>query len=157
MACSQGHAQSANNKQFVPPKMLYYLDTTVKERVAVFYFDPRESEEMEADNSYVPAGVSKSEIGIIQQLISNRVAVYNRVHSKPYERIIKPEKYFKKLVAATNDAGEKKVVAFCYCTVLKDFLKKGNGVTSDGGRCYFVVRINLTKRKVEKFSTGGLG
>ena len=137
--------------------MLLYLDKTVKERVVVFNYDKSESEEMGPGKNYVPAGLSKSEIAIIQQLISNRVAVYNRVHSKPYERIIKPEKYFKKLVAATNDAGEKKVVAFCYCTVLKDFLKKGNGVTSDGGRCYFVVRINLTKRKVEKFSTGGLG
>ena len=137
--------------------MLLHLDKTVKERVVVFNYDKSESEEMGPGKNYVPAGLSKSEIAIIQQLISNRVAIYNRTHSKPYELIIKPEKYFKQMVAAINGAGQKKVLAFCNCTVLEDNWKKGIGVTNDGGRCYFVVRINLTKRKVEKFSTGGLG
>ena len=150
-----GYSQATIGKSIAPPKMLFYLDASIKKRIVVLYHEDRAAKLFGLDKTYLPTGLSAKEIEIVQNLITERAMLYNRTHPQKYERIVKPEKYFKQLVAAINAKGEKKVIAFCYCVVLKGIWTKRVGITSDGGRCYFVVKIDLTTRIVEQFSVAG--
>ncbi len=151
-------AQAQRKKTVLIPRILFYLDPTIKVKSIILYHDERAFKEIGNDKTAMPAGLSAYEIKIIEKLISRKVHEYNAKLPTNYKHIVKPEKYFKEFVASINAKEEKKVIAYCHCTVIEDAWKKGKrSITSDGGTCEFTVLINLTKKMVEKLYVAGLG
>jgi len=109
-------------------------------------------EEYSFHKKVIPADLSNDEIIKIEKLIDERVSAYNQVESKQKSPslIEHPEKYYKQIVAVTNSNNEKEVWINCFCFVKKDW-KRGLRMVSDGGHCYFKLKINLTKKAVYDF------
>ncbi|HEY4327920.1 MAG TPA: hypothetical protein VGN20_28310 [Mucilaginibacter sp.] len=143
----------------MPPVMLYYLTSKENVREVVFKYDKNKYANYGFDKDAKPTTLSKAELAEMKKLIKARVAVYNQGKNPKdrYEFIKEPEKYFKQIIPVINSKGEKELWVQCSCQVMKDYWQKGIGVTSDGGICNLVFRINLTKRSVMSFSRAGDG
>jgi hypothetical protein len=109
-------------------------------------------EEYSFHKKVVPADLSNDEIMTIEKLIDERVSAYNQFESKQKSPSIidHPEKYYKQIIAVTNSNGEKETWVNCFCFVKKDW-KRHLLMVSDGGNCYFHLKINLTKKVVYGF------
>ncbi|BAU55926.1 hypothetical protein [Mucilaginibacter gotjawali] len=147
--------QPKQQKIILPPPDDYYLNSTEKLRYAFFKFDSKRDEYI-FDKKSKPATLSKTELLTIEKLIVKGVGVYNKSRSGKYNMIKKPEKYFKQFIAITNTKGEKEVWVNCCCAVMHKSWKTHIQQTSDGGSCYFTIKINLTKNKATKLNAHGL-
>ncbi|MDB5150455.1 MAG: hypothetical protein JWQ57_4475 [Mucilaginibacter sp.] len=79
----------------------------------------------------------------------NNRNVYGLIHNT--------DKYYKQVVAAENEKGEKEVYLNCLCSLNnKSDWKMYLIRVMDGGNCYFQVRMNLKTEKVIYFSVNGL-
>ena len=140
------------NKKLVPPKITYYLKTNMSPYTILKY---NSSEQQNIfDGNVKSATISLAEIREIEKLIKKRIDIYNKGNQWP---IIKSEKYFKQFITVINPSGEKIVWVNCMCQVIDDYWKKHIPHVSDGGSCYFRLKINLSRNEVYDFYTNGLG
>ena len=68
--------------------------------------------------------------------------------------------YDRQYIAAINEYGEKLVWINFFCSETSaDFydLHKERTNTSDGGKCYFEIKVNLTKKEIIGYKHNGLG
>jgi len=143
----------------VIPQDEYYLTSKEKIRYALFNFDINRDKYIGFDKNDKPAGLSNLDLIKIERLIDKKIKRHNKETNKVYgnDWIIKsPEKYFKQFIAVINQKGEKEVWANCLCEVQTNSWKKYIPVVSDGGTCYFQLKINLTKGIVTSFGVNGL-
>lgn len=79
----------------------------------------------------------------------NNRNVYGLIHN--------PDKYYKQVVAAENEKGEKEVYLNCLCSLNnKSDWKRYLIRVMDGGSCYFQMKTNLKTKKVIYFSINGV-
>ena len=98
---------------------------------------------------------------IIETKLKEFVAEYNQGEAKSLEAIyaqhpeLKHRKrgplmslrnYKRQYICAINENGDKIVWVNCFCSEGKDYWRKRVVFVSDGGRCYFNLKINLTKK-----------
>jgi hypothetical protein len=145
-SCHQTNNKKENNKKEIrlPPQSDYYLTSKETIRHVVFKENPENAR---------PTTLSDEEILKVENIIAKRVLLYNKKAHRPIEQ---PAKYFKQFIPSINPNGEKEVFVYCYCSVLGDSWKKRIIGVSDGGSCYFQLKINLSKGKVVFFQTNGL-
>jgi hypothetical protein len=113
-----------------------------------------------------PTNVTYNEIAVIENLIAKKVTIYNKETIAREKSLFKnqpnvkyhsnqiqyPENYFKRLIAVTNQNGEKIVWVNCFCTPPEGFDWRKNVLEmSDGGSCYFNLKLNLTKNSAYDF------
>ena len=55
------------------------------------------------------------------------------------------EKYYRQYFPVINDKGEKEIWINFFCSTMNDNWKTDLVIVSDGGNCYFNIKINLTK------------
>jgi hypothetical protein len=103
-----------------------------------------------------PTDLNKADIKSVDSLAKLAVLKYNRTSKYPIER--KLSRYYKQLIAVVNKKGEKLVWLNCMCNV-DDGLKwrKGRVIVSDGGTCFFQLKVNLTKKETYDFYVNGIG
>jgi hypothetical protein len=147
------HAQTPKKETIIPPKFDYYLTSKEAYRYAIFKFDAKHDDYIFDKNSK-PATLSSNEIIKVERLIAKAVVAYNNKNT--YDSIKKPEKYYKQFIAITNNKGEKEVWVNCCCAVMHGLWKTQIQHTSDGGSCYFTIKINLTKSKAGELNANGL-
>ena len=138
-------------KIIIPPLPSYYLTSKDSNRYAFFICDAKRDYD-HFKGECKPATLSKQELFKIEGLIKSRVAIYN----KGYGKINNSLKYYKQLIAVTNNKGEKEVWVNCCCSVM-EYWKKRIQFTLDGGSCYFNLKINLDKNIAYDFGVNGLG
>ena len=138
----------------IPPPEEHYLDkNSDTQRYAFFVFDKKRDSYV-FDKSYKPSTLSKEELKDIAGLISKEVEAYNSTTKG--EKIIQPDKYYKQFIAVTNTKGEKEVWVNCSCRVMQEYWKTNISDVSDGGSCYFQLKINLTTKRVLHFGVNGM-
>ena len=69
--------------------------------------------------------------------------------------VIKLRKYQRQYVAVINDKGEKEVWINCFCETLGDDWRKIIISVDDGGKCFFNIKMNLTKGIFYEFYVNG--
>jgi hypothetical protein len=143
------------HKIILPPPDDYYLNSTEKLRYAFFKFDAKRDDYIFDKNSQ-PTTLSKVELLNIEKLIAKSVRVYNKSRIGKYNIIKKPEKYFKQFIATINIQDEKEVWVNCCCAVMHNSWETHIQHTSDGGSCYFTIKINLAKNTATKLHAHGL-
>ncbi|RZA01749.1 MAG: hypothetical protein EOP47_09480 [Sphingobacteriaceae bacterium] len=138
----------------IPPLQEHYLDkNSDTQRYAFFMFDKKRDRDIFDKNSK-PSTLSKEELEDIERLINKEVEAYNSTTKGG--KIIQPDKYYKQFIAVTNTKGEKEVWVNCSCSVMTEYWKTNISDVSDGGSCFFNLKINLTLRKVLHFGVNGM-
>jgi len=107
--------------------------------------------------------VSADELEKIDALINRAVVNYNKKTTGLEEKIRNAASYYKQVIAVVNSKGEKEVWVNCFCdegskSSMKKLIvswKKDILLVSDGGSCYFNLKINLTKNTVYNFMVNG--
>lgn len=103
-----------------------------------------------------PAALSTDEISEVEDILREAIEDYNR---EPYPLRAHPEynldksrfiinlsQYKRQLVPVLNAKGEKEVWVNCFCEDDFDGRKEEIVCVEDGGKCFFNVKINLTKK-----------
>ena len=98
------------------------------------------------------AKLSNDEILFAEKLLSKSVKEYNK--GKKYNQIDLKE-YYRQYFAAKNLKGEKLVYINCFCGNAAINWKEEIEDVDDGGKCFFQLRINLTKKSAEELDVNG--
>ena len=138
-------------KEFKVPEIHYYLTSKISRYTVLKFNLDRDNNLFSKDSK--PSTISVAEIHEIEAIIKKQVSIYNK---SGRERITKPEKYFKQLIAIVDSKREKIVWVNCMCEVIGNSWKKSIPIVNDGGSCYFRVKINLTKKIAYNFNTNGV-
>ncbi len=92
----------------------------------------------------------------------NQEIIFNEKKSKypdlPFKKknfIIDLKNYQRQYVAVKNVHGEKEVWVNCFCTTFDDSWKTDIYIVSDGGNCFFDLKINLDAKKYYDFMVNG--
>ena len=96
-----------------------------------------------------PSGLSFSEIMELEKLIKPKIEETSAEHQ-----------YDRQYYAALNEHGEKLVYIFLFCDEsVSDFynLTKERTNISDGGNCYFKLKINFSNKQIISYSVHGYG
>jgi hypothetical protein len=133
-----------NTELELPPREIS-IDTTDGEKYIAI---------LQLDKSKNTVNLSDNEIKIIENLLRKQVENYNgkfdkkRIDLKYYKR-----QYFPQV----DENGDKLVGIFCFCSVEDNDKWKTQAIVNpyDGGKCYFHVTINVTKKTVIHFQTNG--
>ncbi len=120
---------------------------------------------------YKAADVNESDIHIIDSLLNLAISNYNvsqRNNIKlpelahPNDSIISSDilidlqKYKRQYIVALNNNGEKLVWINCFCEgEIDNITRKYPYVVMDGGKCYFNIMINITKKKYFNLMVNG--
>jgi hypothetical protein len=155
VASSITYAQKQKKEPIIPPESDYYVTSKETYRYATFKFDAKRDHYIFDKNSK-PASLSSNELTTIESLIAKEAMVYNRETKAIGNPIKNPKKYYKQLIAIINNKGEKEVWVNCCCSVMHGLWKTQIQHTSDGGSCFFTIKINLTKKKADKLNANGL-
>ena len=120
------------------------------------------------DAKYKPAELSAAEVEKIEKVVKIMVAEYNKKVLEQKTKnaadstsaggtIEEPAKYYKQMIAITNNKNEKEVWVNCFCTPReKKYWRKGVIVILDGGTCFFNLKINLSTNTVMEFNVNGV-
>lgn len=103
-----------------------------------------------------PAALSIDEISEVEDILREAIEDYNR---EPYPLRAHPEynldksrfvidlsQYKRQLVPVLNVKGEKEVWVNCFCEDDFDDWKEEIVSVEDGGKCFFNIKVNLTKK-----------
>ena len=63
--------------------------------------------------------------------------------------LINLKDYKRQYTPTTNSKGEKEVLIYCMCQTFKFDWKKERMAVRDGGKCYFMVKVNLSTKDFE--------
>ncbi len=109
---------------------------------------------LQLNNSKKVINLSDNEIKIIERLLRKQVEIYNK---KVEKNRIDLRYYKRQYFPQIDKNGDKLVGIFCFCNVQDNDKWKTQELQSpcDGGKCYFNVLINLTKKTVSIFQTNG--
>jgi hypothetical protein len=151
----------------------YHFKSIDTSRYAILKFNSKSNYYFDKDVKATT--LTTEEIQKIENLIDDRISRYNKVQEVAYQkysteikkkhlnsialdnRIKKPEKYYKQLIAVINSKGEKLVWVNCFCTVENlGYWRKSEVMVDDGGSCYFNLKINLTKGITYDFMVNGV-
>ncbi|MCQ6960843.1 hypothetical protein [Mucilaginibacter aquariorum] len=135
----------------IPPRFENYLTSKDNARRAFFKFDKNRDSYL-FNKTSCQYDLSNDDVLRIEKLISKRVTAYNKTANSTIKQ---PEKYYKQFVAIINTKREKEVWVNCCCSVQNTWKTKIQFV-EDGGTCYFQIKINLTKNRINSFMTNGL-
>lgn len=103
---------------------------------------------------FTPATVSDEDIRQLEKIISVAITEHNK-QSK--NKVDKPGKYYKQIIAVTNASGQKEVWVNCFCTPHeKRYWHKGVVMVLDGGPCFFNIKINLSTTTVMSLAVNGV-
>jgi hypothetical protein len=69
--------------------------------------------------------------------------------------IIELKNYQRQYVAVKNERGEKEVWVNCFCATFDDGWKTDIHMVSDGGNCFFDLKINIDTKKYYDFMVNG--
>ena len=109
--------------------------------------------------NYKPASLNHKELKEIDSLLNSCIEEYNAGLSeqlKPrYGVDRKKYKYRRQYVAVLNPSGEKVVWINCFCTSMGERWKKEIMLVSDGGNCYFNLKVNLKTKKCYEMVVNG--
>ena len=115
------------------------------------------------DSTNISSSLTKSDILVIETLLSKSVRNYNNSHDR--KRWRKPiidlqnGKYARQLMLSLNSKGEIIVWVNCICRRQgqNSDWRKGLISADDGGNCYFNLKINLTTKEYFDLSVNGQG
>lgn len=108
-----------------------------------------------------PTLLEKEDLSLIDSLLITSIEQYNTEQDDEYQRlktkslsvgidrqnfVIDIERYKRQYVACVDSNGDKIVWVNCVCDVTDTFWKHIIVDVSDGGNCYFNVKLNLAKR-----------
>ncbi|MFM2041010.1 MAG: hypothetical protein RLZZ493_1599 [Bacteroidota bacterium] len=100
--------------------------------------------------------VSINEHNKNQEIIFNeKKSKYPDFAFKKKNFIIDLKNYQRQYVAVKNVYGEKEVWVNCFCTTFDDSWKTDIYIVSDGGNCFFDLKINLDAKKYYDFMVNG--
>jgi|WetSurMetagenome_2_1015567.scaffolds.fasta_scaffold305149_1 hypothetical protein len=107
------------------------------------------------------ADLNSDEINRVLQLVTEAVQMYNnhentRAVSPDALQLIDLDKYYMQLVPVIFQK-EKVVLVNCFCDPMGTNWKTDLVMVKDGGKCYFTVKINLTKKSYYDFFVNGMG
>src|SRR4051812_2898108 len=107
---------ASQGRPHTKPHVINVIDTS---RYAVIKYNKERDTYHRFDNDSKPAKLSPADVIKIEDLVSKKVAEYNRSKKEGlYPLIIKhPEKYYKQIIAVTNSKNEKEVWVSCSCSV----------------------------------------
>lgn len=100
-----------------------------------------------------PADLSIEEYEEIDNLLEACIVNYNKSHSSDHH--IDLADYKRQYVAAINADGEKEVWINCFCIGSFEDWKQNVVFVLDGGKCFFNVKINLTKKQCYDLGVNG--
>ncbi len=96
--------------------------------------------------NYKPAILSKSDIAEVEVLLNKSISAFNLKQDDS----ININDYKRQYTPVNNDKGEKEVWIYCSCS--------GNfGMVIDGGKCYFKLKVNLTRKNYTEVITNSEG
>lgn len=109
----------------------------------------------------IPAKLTNADLVLIDTFLISSVRNHNRGidSTKLYEDYIDLKKYKRQYVPYINSKGEKIVFINCFCNGIDNSgtWKKKLLVVEDGGRCFFAVIINVTKKIYHQLLINGPG
>jgi hypothetical protein len=97
--------------------------------------------------------LSDSEIAQVKNLVKKAVDEYNS-KQKDAKYIIQLDPYKFQFLPVLNEKGEKEVWTNCFCAKLENWQTRIVHV-NDGGKCFFQLYINLTKKSFDRLSVNG--
>ena len=104
-----------------------------------------------------PTNLTKLEIDTVETILRQAVQQYNQ-GMKNERYLIKPlTNYIRQYIPVLNDKGEREVYVNCFCSTGDDKWKTEIVGASDGGNCYFHVKINLTAKTYSQLAVNGYG
>ncbi|MEP6901953.1 MAG: cystatin domain-containing protein [Actinomycetota bacterium] len=124
---------------------------SVDSNFKVFEYDPKQFSWIFKNAS--PTTLSDDESAEVKSLLKKAVGEHNSKQNNN-NQVINIEKYKFQFVSAINSKGEKEVWANSFCTDFEDWQKQIVQV-DDGGKCFFNLYINLTKKSYDRFSING--
>jgi len=100
------------------------------------------------------SNLNKREFNQLEKLIQAKIDERNKIVNK--KNSINSDEYFRQYIVVENEKGEKEVWVNFLCEIdQKDKWKTDVIMVSDGGKCYFNIAINLTKKQVKNFIVNG--
>ena len=164
---------SYNKQQAFLLKPTAGIDTS---RYSILKFD-KDIDKYAFDKKVKPCELNGIEIQQIENLIGKKVSEYNKIEKDSSIAITKrlkrkmrntnfiwkgdyietPVNYYKQLIPVINSKGEKEVWVNCFCDKEeKAYWKKSIVLVTDGGSCYFNLKINLTKNLAYDLMVNGV-
>ncbi|MES2849284.1 MAG: hypothetical protein V4685_09515 [Bacteroidota bacterium] len=107
------------------------------------------------DNTNKSAELTEDDFNNIDSLLVECVDDYNNSLDKEHKGWaidLNSHNYKKQVVAIMNKNGEKEIWVNCFCKTPDNSWKTNIRFVSDGGNCYFNLKINLGKKKFYAFS-----
>ena len=146
---------------------------SIEKDTTVFVIIPYESTMKDIFGTGVSTNLNTNDFKLINSFLKIQIDTYNIQQLKEFEEYKKknPKAKFKKdywqidlknykrqYVAVINQIGEKEVWVNCFCWDSwgeNEFCKHQILDVSDGGKCFFNLKINLTRKKVYDFWVNG--
>lgn len=154
-SCGQSQSSKPTEEMANQHPQPIQIDT---EKTTVIPFAPATMKYL-FSNDYKPVVLNQSDINAIETLLITGVADYNKslTSDRTYREIdLNKHNYRKQLMAVINAKGEKEVWVNCFCdTWGSDKWKREIMMVTDGGSCYFNVKLNLTTKKVYDLLVNG--
>lgn len=141
------HKETTQEESPAPLKYISFLQSdTLKEHHYIAIFDDKTERKIK---------LSQSELKIVQEYLIKAVNDYNEKQEKKYRLDLK--NYFRQYSVSTDSNGEKIVNVFCFCEHSDDDSWRNERLAvSDGGDCFFNVKINITKPHHDQLKTHGI-
>ncbi|WP_310554382.1 hypothetical protein [Flavobacterium sp.] len=95
------------------------------------------------------------ELQMVTELLSKCIKQRNSEFT--LKNNIELKKYYKQYVATINSKGEKEVWVNCFCYLWDTEWRKNLIRVADGGKCYFNVKINLSRQIYYELIINGEG
>ncbi len=103
------------------------------------------------------AELTNQELAEVEQLLHLCLAPKKLLTKEDLESQIILSEYRRQYIAYINQKGEKLVWVNCFCEQNFNDWKKAIVRVMDGGRCFFNVKINLTRKTFEDLMINGVG
>ncbi|NVO85720.1 hypothetical protein [Hymenobacter terrestris] len=107
------------------------------------------------DSELQPAVISEVEVDSIYAIVQVAVNEYNTSHAEYGRSMINLDDYRLQLIASTTATQQKEVRVNAFCSGPSVSWKTKLLRVSDGGNCYFRIKVNLTTGTWSDFSING--
>jgi hypothetical protein len=150
-SCGQYIKQNEKEKTIKNSKI--YTDTLVYK---ILHFNNKKK-----NNEYKAATLSEQEIIKVENLLIQSIEIWNREKEKEFindhsnfetkknQILINLKEYKRQYTPVVNKKNEKEVLIYCACNGYF-------GLVQDGGKCYFKLKVNLTKMTYTKIRINGI-
>ena len=142
----------SNTFLFAQKSNVLQFDTS---KTAILQFVPSV---IHSDTTYKPTTYTQNDIYLVESLFVKCVNHFNKSLGKKFksESInLKNNNYRKQLIFVKNKKGEKEVWVNCFCETSNANWKTEFVGVSDGGNCYFNLKINLATKKYYNLRING--